>query len=577
MLLSNPRGIARTLANGINPTVAYFSMEVGLDSSMPTYAGGLGILAGDLLRAAADTGIPMIGVTLLYRKGYFHQHLDEKGNQTETPVNWEPEDYLEPLQPRAQISLEGRQVTVRAWRYAVMGASGNVVPVYFLDTAGPENSAQDQNLIDCLYGGDDHHRLCQEAVLGMGGIAMLRALGYHDVQVYHMNEGHSALLTVALLQEQAERTGTPAARKQNIEQVREQCVFTTHTPVPAGIDKFPIGMVRQVIGDTATDIITAVGCLTDSTLNMIYLALFFSRYINGVSMRHEQISHGMYPNYPINSVTNGVHTVSWTSEPFRHFYDRYIPEWRHDTLYLRYVISAPPEEIHQAHIQAKTDLLTEIQHRTGINLSPTTLTLGYARRMTPYKRADLLFTDLERLKRIASQAGPLQVIYSGKAHPRDEGGKEAIRKIYEAANALRGLINVVFLEDYDISIARYLCSGVDLWMNTPQKPQEASGTSGMKAALNGVPSLSILDGWWVEGHVEGVTGWSIGEPRQESNPDAEVNSLYHKLENIIVPLYYRQPENYNLIMRSCIALNASYFNTQRMLFQYVEHAYMPYR
>lgn len=293
-------------------------------------------------------------------------------------------------------------------------------------------------------------------------------------------------------------------------------------------------------------------------------------------MRHEEISHDMFPSYPINSVTNGVHAVTWTAEPFRRLYDRHIPEWRHDNLYLRYVINIPLDEIHQVHLEAKQELLAEVQRRTGVSLSPSLMTLGFARRMATYKRAELLFSDLERLKKIAHQVGPLQVIYAGKAHPRDEGGKALIRHVFEAANALRDTINVVYLEEYDMALAKYVCAGVDLWLNTPQKPYEASGTSGMKAALNGVPSLSILDGWWIEGHLEGVTGWSIGESWQESNPAKEIASLYDKLENTIVPMFYHQPTAFDAVMRSAIAINASYYNAQRMIFQYLEHAYMPY-
>ena len=557
------------------PTVAYFSMEVGLDSAMPTYSGGLGMLAGDTLRAAADLAIPMVGVTLLHRKGYFRQHLDAWGNQTESPAVWSPEKFLEPMQPRVSVTIEGRKVQIRAWRYIVHGVAGHDVPVFLLDTAVPENSTWDQTLTDYLYGGDDHYRLCQEAVLGLGGADMLLALGYKRVQTYHMNEGHSALLTLALLEELHERKGLHNVTKADIDVVHHRCVFTTHTPIPAGMDKFPMDMVRQILGDEPTNALQAVGAFQDGVLNMTHLALMFSRYINGVSMRHEEISRSMFPNYPINSITNGVHAVTWTSMPFQRLYDHHFPEWHHDSLYLRYVISCSLDLIREAHIDAKRELLAEVERRTGIHLDPKAMTIGFARRATAYKRADLLFSDLERLKRIARQVGPLQVIYAGKAHPKDEVGKALIRRIFQAANALRDTIRVVYLEEYDMALAKYLCSGVDLWLNTPQKPDEASGTSGMKAALNGVPSLSILDGWWVEGHVEGVTGWSIGESDEpESDPSKDIASLYDKLEKVIVPMFYQQPEAYTNVMRSAIALNASFYNAQRMTFQYMENAYL---
>jgi len=560
---------------GHPPTVAYFSMEVGLDPAIPTYSGGLGMLAGDTLRAAADLEIPMVGITLLYRKGYFRQHLDASGNQTESPPVWSPEKFLEPMQPRVSVSIEGRKVTIRAWRYVIHGVTGHDVPVFLLDTAPPENSPWDQTLTDYLYGGDDHYRLCQEVVLGLGGAAMLLALRYKRVPTYHMNEGHSALLTLALLEEHHEMKGLHNVTKADTDAVHHRCVFTTHTPVPAGMDKFPMDMVRKVLGDEPTNALQAVGAFQDGILNMTHLALIFSRYINGVSMRHEEISRGMFPNYPINSITNGVHAVTWASMPFQRLYDHHFPEWRHDSLYLRYVISCSLDLIREAHVDAKRDLLAEVERRTSVRLDPKAMTIGFARRATAYKRADMLFSDLERLKRIARQVGPLQIIYGGKAHPKDEGGKALIRRIFQAANALRDTIHVVYLEEYDMALAKYLCSGVDLWLNTPQKPDEASGTSGMKAALNGVPSLSILDGWWVEGHVEGITGWSIGESDEpESDSSKDIASLYDKLEKVIVPMFYQQPDAYTSVMRSTIALNGSFYNAQRMTFQYMENAYL---
>ncbi len=556
------------------PKIAYFSMEIELTSAMPTYSGGLGVLAGDLLCAAADLGIPIIGITLLNRKGYFQQHLDENGNQHESPVDWNPETYLKRLSYKASVTIEKRKVWIGVWSYNITGISGGDVTVYFLDTALPENSPWDQTLTDYLYGGDEHYRLCQEVVLGMGGLAMLRAMNYTDIDVYHMNEGHSALLTLALLREETTNTDLSNITRDNIEHVRNHCVFTTHTPVPAGIDKFSFSLVKQVIGENVMVALSKIDGLSDDVLNMNLLALFFSRYINGVSMRNEEVSRDMFPHYPVNSITNGVHALTWTSEPFRQLYDRYIPEWRHDNLYLHYVIDIPLDEIRQAHELAKQELLTEVNRRTGINFNRSKLTLGFARRMTEYKRPELLFANLERLKQIVRNVGPLQIIFSGKAHPRDEEGKVIIRHIFEAAKLLKDTIPIVYLENYDTTLAKYLCAGVDVWLNTPQKPFEASGTSGMKAALNGVPSLSILDGWWVEGHVEGVTGWSIGDPGLVSYPAREETSLYDKLENIIVPLYYHKPTEFNAIMRYSIALNASYFNTQRMMLQYLEHAYL---
>jgi len=568
-MASTTRPVARLL------TVAYFSMEVGLEPAMPTYSGGLGVLAGDTLRAAADMGIPMVGITLIYHKGYFQQHLDSRGTQTESPAQWFPQDYLQALPTRAEVTIEGRPVRLRAWLQVVRGVSGHEVPVYFLDTALPENDPRDQTITDYLYGGDDRYRLCQEAVLGLGGVAMLRALGHRKPSVYHMNEGHSALLALALLEERTSRRGLRTVTDADREAVRHGCVFTTHTPVPAGHDKFHADLVRQVLGDSRTKELQSAGCLLDGALNMTHMALVFSHYINGVSMRHEAISRGMFPKYPINSVTNGVHAGTWVAPPFHHLYDRHIPEWRHDNLYLRYAIGIPRDEIQQAHNEAKRDLLAEVERRTCVRLSPTAFTIGFARRATGYKRADLLFSDLERLKRIAKQVGPLQAIYAGKAHPNDDGGKALIRRVFDASAALKDYVPVVYLEDYDMGLAKLLCAGVDLWLNTPQKPYEASGTSGMKAALNGVPSLSVLDGWWVEGCVEGVTGWSIGETWEgESDQGKDMASLHDKLERVIVPMFYKQPGEYAKVMRWAISLNGSYYNTERMVFQYLTNAYL---
>ncbi len=567
MILRDPQAPALT------STIAYFSMEVGLNPAMPTYSGGLGVLAGDTLRAAADLGVPMVGVTLLHRKP-FRQHLDARGVQTDTSYVWHPKEFLEPLEPRVVVNIEGREVEVQAWRYLVRGVSGHTVPVYFLDTAVPENSPWDQTLTDHLYGGDDHYRLCQEVVLGLGGVAMLRALGHEEVQLHHMNEGHSALLTMALLEEQTDGRGLRAATSKERDAVRERCVFTTHTPVPAGHDQFSLDMVRRVVGDERTAALEAVECCWNGTLNMTYLALLFSHYINGVSQRHHDISHGMFPAYPINSITNGVHAVTWTAPAFQELYDRHIPEWRVDNLYLRYAISIPLQEIQQAHAAAKRELLAEVKSRTGVRLDPTAMTLGFARRATAYKRAEMLLSDPDRLKRIASEVGPLQIIYGGKSHPQDSSGKAIIQRVFELAAPLKDIVSIVYLEEYDMALAKYVCSGVDVWLNNPQKPHEASGTSGMKAALNGVPSLSVLDGWWIEGHVEGVTGWSIGDDWDaESNIAKETLSLYDKLEYVILPMFYGRPTAFARVMRSAIAINASFFNAQRMMLQYLENAY----
>ncbi|HWV58857.1 MAG TPA: alpha-glucan family phosphorylase [Longimicrobiales bacterium] len=631
-IVRSPEHVATEQAaagNGGQPVIAYFSMEIGLESDLPTYAGGLGVLAGDTLRAAADLGIPMVGVTLAHRKGYFRQRLDPAGIQTEEPAEWSPEERLEALDARVQLTLEGRTVHIRAWRYWVHGIGDGTVAVYLLDTALPENSPEDAAITDQLYGGDQRHRLRQEAVLGLGGVAILRALG-HDVRVYHLNEGHSALLTLALMESlnegalnqvatpsaqvtpenngagregtasaeprPAEAAAAPAAGTQApspdaatsqdgrtdsgtsqlpVAAVRAQCVFTTHTPVPAGHDRFPWPLVRTVLGDERAAVLAGAGCRIGDELNMTQLALLMSRYVNGVAMRHGEISRGMFPGYPIRAITNGVHPATWTSPPFRALFDRHLPGWQADPFSLRHALGIPTTEILEAHAAAKATLRAEVERRTGVKLAATAFSLGFARRATPYKRAALLFSDILRLKRIAREVGPLQIVYAGKAHPRDSAGKAVIKEVFQAAKALEPDVTVVYLEEYDMDLAARVIAGVDVWLNTPQKPHEASGTSGMKAALNGVPSLSVLDGWWIEGHIEGVTGWAIGEGWHLTDDDVvqDTLALYDKLERVILPLFYGRPEAFAQVMRSAIALNGSFFNTQRMLLQYAAGAY----
>ena len=554
-------------------SVAYFSMDVAVDSQIPTYSGGLGVLAGDMLRSAADLEIPMVAISLIHRKGYFEQRLDSHGNQLESPSDWSPETHLQRLAPKVSVSIEGRDVRVGAWQYTFSGITGHVVPLIFLDTDLEENSPADRGLTDFLYGGDQRYRLCQEVILGLGGVMMLRALGYADIQVFHMNEGHSALAPLALLEELGGERTEKRFSETEIQTVRQRCAFTTHTPVPAGHDRFPADLVYQVLGEKRANGLAQLQ-LINGALNMTELALRFSGFVNAVSMRHAEVSRGMFPNHGICAITNGVHATTWTSSPMAALYDRYLAEWRSDNCYLRYAVGIPRAELRQAHEEAKQELLRQVRWLTGSQLDEKVFTIGFARRATGYKRGDLLFSNLNRLKQIARQAGLIQLVYAGKAHPRDEGGKEIIRRIFEAAAALAKDMRVVYLENYDMTLGKLLCSGVDIWLNTPLRPQEASGTSGMKAALNGVPSLSVLDGWWVEGHVEGVTGWSIGDAEEsENDSNAEAASLYEKLERLILPLYYKEPDKFAEVMRSAIALNGSFFNTQRMISQYVRHAY----
>jgi starch phosphorylase len=561
----------------VSDKIAYFSMEIALDPAIPTYGGGLGILAGDMLRSAADLELPIIAITLLHRKGYFRQRLDAGGNQTEEADPWIPESVLQPVEGTFAVRIENRDVHVRAWRYSVHGMAGFIVPVYLLDTDLPENSDWDRTLTDTLYGGDQHYRICQEIVLGIGGVALLRSVGVKNANSYHMNEGHAAFLTLALLEEQLALRKYTVPVEADFEVVRRRCLFTTHTPVQAGHDRFPWELVKQVLGEAQTTLLQQVGFGSDGVLNMTNLALYFSRYVNGVAMRHGEVSQDMFPQFPIHAITNGVHAATWASPPFHDLFDREIPEWRRDNAYMRYAVGIPLEEIKKAHCLAKSALLKEVQRRTGVLLDESALTIGFARRAATYKRADLLFKDIERLKYIAESVGPIQILYGGKAHPHDAGGKALIQRVIQAADGLKNEIKILYLENYNMALAMLITSGVDLWLNTPQRPQEASGTSGMKAALNGVPSLSVLDGWWVEGCVEDVTGWAIGYDSKISDDDsaAESASLYDKLERKIIPMFYRAPQAYAEVMRFAIALNASFFNTHRMLSQYKANAYYP--
>ena len=493
------------------------------------------------------------------------------------------------------ISIEGRAVHLRAWRYSVRGVSGYVVPVYLLDTDLPENSEWDRGITRALYGGDWYLRLCQEVVLGIGGVQVLRALGHDQIERFHMNEGHASFLTLALLQEEARKAGRTQINVTDIAAVRQRCIFTTHTPVPAGHDQFPLEAVGRVLGcqgsfsdmfypDVAPRVIgsqqygqPSQSKETPPILNMTYLALNMSRYINGVAKKHGEVSRLMFAGYQIDAITNGVHVATWTCQPFQALYDRYIADWRQDNFSLRYAESIPKDELWAAHMQAKTELLRYASAQSQVELDPEVFTIGFARRITAYKRPDLLFADVEQLRRIGRDVGRLQVLCAGKAHPCDHDGKLLIQQIFRMKEILKNDVAVVFLADYDLDIAKRMTSGVDLWLNTPQPPLEASGTSGMKAALNGIPSLSVLDGWWIEGLIEGVTGWSIGERSSDApvvgDRTLDSRSLYQKMEHVVLPMFYGNRDHFIDIMRHAIALNGSFFNTQRMLQQYVLRAY----
>lgn len=550
------------------PAVAYFSMEMALDPAIPSYAGGLGVLAGDHLRAAADLGVPVVGMTLLYQQGYFRQQLDSGGNQLEQPVTWSPSDHLERLDQCITITVCDRPVTVRAWRFLVKGVTGAQAQVILLDTDVEENDPRDRAIADRLYGGDLHQRLRQEAVLGIGGVAMLTKLGLGGVSTYHMNEGHSSLLVLALLE--LAKAGDGELGEEEEGAVRQRCVFTTHTPVAAGHDRFDVDLVRHVLGD---DRMKILGALAESELNMTELGMTYSRFVNAVSLRHAEVSRRMFPRAHIGAITNGVHAATWVAPSMAALFDRHLPEWRRDNQSLRYAWAIPLRALEEAHAEAKRSMVQLVAERTGVRLDPRALTLGVARRATRYKRLALLLSNLPRLQQAAETVGPLQIVYAGKAHPQDRAGKAVIARIHQAAKDLGGLVSIVYVADYSLEVAAVLCAGVDVWVNTPAKPYEASGTSGMKAALNGVPSLSVLDGWWLEGHIEGVTGWSIGDRSERSDDAAEADDLYAKFETVIGPLYYEQSDGFSMVRRGAISLNGSFFTTERMVRQYATLAY----
>lgn len=555
------------------PRIAYFSMEVVLRSEVPTYGGGLGILAGDTLRAAADLDLPMVGITLISRQGYFHQEINDQGQQVEQPDPWQPEQWMKPLDAKVAVLIENRNVWVQAWLYRLSGATRHDVPVIMLDTDLPENAPEDREITDHLYGGDEAYRLKQEVVLGIGGVRMLQALGF-EVHTYHLNEGHSALLAIELLwrfERDPEEVG-PGESIFDTGRVKEMCLFTTHTPVEAGHDQFDYDLVRQILGDFM-DINELKLLAGNDKLNMTKLAMNLSGYINGVAKQHATIANHLYPDHCVHAITNGVHGVTWTCPSLAKLYDTHVPEWRHEPELLVRVDTIPDDEIREAHSQAKQELIQQVHDRTGIELDPQVPILGFARRMTGYKRPHLLFNDTRRLIALAEKH-PLQIVLAGKAHPRDESGKQFIVELHKVMRELHGAIKIAYLPNYDMDAALALVSGSDIWLNTPLRPLEASGTSGMKASFNGVINLSVLDGWWLEGCIEGVTGWAIGTSATGATDENEAASLYDKLESTVLPLYYEDPAGWAKVMKGTISKNAYYFNAHRMMRRYATEAYI---
>ncbi|MEM0982740.1 MAG: alpha-glucan family phosphorylase [Planctomycetota bacterium] len=589
-------------------TIAYFSMEIAVAHEIPTYSGGLGVLAGDTIRSGADLGLPMVGVTLLHRGGYFTQSISADGVQSQEASAWDPAKQLTELDGRATVQIEGREVQIRAWRFDAAGEGGHVVPVLMLDTDLPENSDEDRKLTDRLYGGDDTYRIMQETVLGVGGVRMLEATGYTDVNRYHMNEGHAALLVLELVKREAAMLGKKPTDDAVKAAVREKCIFTTHTPVPAGHDSFTATLAHKVVGSELVSPYLPVPAPAEAApakskkesasppLNMTHLGLEYSRYVNGVAKRHGEVSRRMFPGHEIDSITNGVHANTWVAPAFAGLFDKYLDGWRHDPAEMRNAMAIPLDEIRSAHAKAKKELIGFVKSSTGVAMDENAFTICFARRATAYKRAHLVLSDPKKLREVAEKAGPVQILYGGKAHPRDTDGQAIIKQIFETAEELGDAVKVAYVQNYEMTPCALMVGGCDLWLNTPRPPLEASGTSGMKAAMNGIPSLSIVDGWWVEGWIEGVTGWSVGEDlynpddipdegageddpkvvakRHEKQNAEHADSIYTKLRETIVPMFHNEPDRFAEIMRNSIAINGSFFTTQRMMQEYASRAYL---
>ena len=553
--------------------IAYFSMEMALRPEMHSYAGGLGVLAGDTARSCADLELPVVFVTLLSRAGYFRQEIDADGRQVERPDFWEPGRWCASLNAMVAVEIEQKPVWIRPWLYIHTCPHGQRIPILLLDTQLDQNGEQERTLTHYLYGGDEVYRLKQEIILGIGGIRILRAIGF-DLHTYHLNEGHAALLALDLLNRwrippQDLAPGEPAY---DIAEVRARCVFTTHTPVEAGQDRFSYERFERLLPGFV-DLDTLKHLAGDDRLNMTRLALNLSDYVNGVAARHAQTTEHMFPGYRIHAITNGVHVGTWTHPAFAGLYDENFPQWQHEPEILVRALQLSEDAVWERHQSAKQDLADLVKTSIGVDLDPGIPILGFARRMTGYKRPLLLFEDPGRLAAIAGQY-PFQVVMAGKAHPRDDAGKEGIHRLHELSRELRGKLTCIFLPDYDMRIGAALVSGCDLWLNTPLPPLEASGTSGMKAALNGVINLSVLDGWWIEACVEGVTGWSIGGDDGARSDQQHAASLYDKLEHTVLPLYYDDPTRWRWMMKQAIGNIAYYFNSQRMMRRYASEAYL---
>jgi len=539
--------------------VGYFTAEIGLWSELHTYSGGLGVLAGDHVKSAADANIPFVGVTLLYRKGYGRQHLDKDGIQTETYRDLDPAQHLQDTGMDISLPLDGGELWAKVWRADITGVSGHEVHVYFLDTFHPKNTERHLDLGLTLYGGDDWVRIRQEYLLGVGGLRLIDKLGL-DVDGLHLNEGHCTFALLEMLN-----------RGWTREQLAKRVLFTTHTPVPAGHDRFEWEAVEEVLGDLlpsdAKQLVIDAGDPEEGRrISMSHLAVALSGPVNAVSNLNAWVASSMFADHHIAPITNGVHHLTWTSPMMGELFDEQLPGWREDPTKLAHAGKIPTEELAEARTVARKVLRELVQTSTGVRLDKNRLTIGFARRFATYKRANLVFSDLERLREIG--AGKIQFVFSGKAHPRDEGGKALIKSIFDSAKDLENEIPVAFLEDYSMATGLAMTGGVDIWLNNPIRPMEASGTSGMKAAMNGVPNCSILDGWWPEGCEHGVNGWAIGGADDERDDVRDAKNVLDVIENEVLPAWEEGDEKWCEIMRASIATSAR-FTGARMISDYL--------
>ena len=614
--------IARTYKTRSKQTIAYFSMEFGLHETLPIYSGGLGVLAGDHLKQASDLGLSLVGVGLMYAEGYFTQRISEDGWQDSinNPLNFDELHVLQVLDKNGEtlkitVKFPDRAVNARIWELRV-----GRLQLYLLDSDLDENTTNDRKLTTRLYWSDIDLRVAQEILLGIGGVRALRAMGY-EPGVWHMNEPHAAFLT---LERARELVHTGLTFKKAMAKTRKGNVFTTHTPVPAGNDEFPLWLIDKNLSNFWPELNLGRDQFVDlarhkepwgETFSMPILALRHSDGRNAVSELHGRVSrkiwHFLWPNIedendvPITYITNGVHTPTWMARRLRLLFDKYLGEGWLDRLddpeTWTKVDSIPDIELWavRRHLKRKLALYMLGRVRTrwmegdlhpvqaiasGAMLDPNALTIGFARRFATYKRASLVFSDLNRLLEIINRPNrPVQIIFSGKAHPADEPGKMLIQEVYRVVKKAENGGRLVFLEDYDMNLARYLVQGVDVWMNTTRRPNEASGTSGMKAALNGALNFSVLDGWWREAF-NGSNGWAIGEdvdPGTEVQDDTDAESLYDTLENKIIPLYYTErggediPHKWVVMIKESLRTVTPQFSTRRMLKEYIDRLYMP--